>query len=186
MFWMWKYDWLTNGNAAKYFINVVLNLSRSMAIMVLSIIVTLWIIHISLTDRATNDPAIRNNNDVSTLHTPGIIIPANCKWTMNNEIAEIHLICVLFGHFESYVLGSCSFTWQKSKTNEWRMVDLGSHLNAVSNRRITIKLALIFLLFIIVVRKVKETHSVDHYYYFWPQLICIEYDSENTTINNFA
>lgn len=46
------------------------------------------------------------------------------------------------------------------------MVDLGSHLNAVSNRRITIKLALIFLLFIIVVRKVKETHSVDHYYYF--------------------
>lgn len=68
---------LTNGNAAQYFINVFLNFARSIEMMVLSITVTLCIIHMSLTDRATNDPAIKSNNDVSTLHTPGIIIPAN-------------------------------------------------------------------------------------------------------------
>lgn len=46
---------------------------------VLSMIVTLWIIQISLADRAINEPAIMNSNIVSLLHTPGMIIPASKK-----------------------------------------------------------------------------------------------------------
>lgn len=46
---------------------------------VLSIIVTLWIIQMSLAERAINDAAIKINSIVSLLHGPGIMIPINEK-----------------------------------------------------------------------------------------------------------
>lgn len=46
---------------------------------VLSMMVTLWIIQISLAERATKEAAIKTNSIVSLLHTPGIMIPNNLK-----------------------------------------------------------------------------------------------------------
>lgn len=67
----------TNGKAAQYFINVLRNRLRSIWMIVVSIIVTLWIIQISLADRATNELAMSSNSIVSLLHTPGMMIPMN-------------------------------------------------------------------------------------------------------------
>lgn len=66
----------TNGNAEQYLNSVFTNFLRSIWMIVLSIMVTLCIIHMSLADLATSDAAIITNSIVSLLHTPGMMIPA--------------------------------------------------------------------------------------------------------------
>lgn len=51
---------------------------------VVSIMVTLCIIHISLADRATNEPAISSKSIVSLLHALGMMIPIRMKKFANN------------------------------------------------------------------------------------------------------
>lgn len=80
---------LTNGNAVQYFINVLMNFRRSIWIMVVSIIVTLWIIQMSLAERAINDPAIINRRKVSLLHTPGMMIP-DLEWRKRDFTLELN------------------------------------------------------------------------------------------------
>lgn len=70
-----KYKNNTNGKAAQYLNNVFINAFRSIWMIVLSIIVTLWIIQMSLADRATKDRAINIKSIVSLLHGPGMRIP---------------------------------------------------------------------------------------------------------------
>lgn len=74
---------LTIGKAAKYLSNAFWKPGRCIVMMQLSITVAFWIIQMSLMDRAINEPATATSRALSTLHTPGIIIPT--KETQSNH-----------------------------------------------------------------------------------------------------
>ena len=72
----------------QYLNNVFRNFRRSIWMIVLSMMVTLWIIQISLAERATNEAAIRSNSIVSLLHGPGIMIPNRLREEKNKKKKE--------------------------------------------------------------------------------------------------